>query len=73
MRHRRRALEATVPRFNVGAARGRDDEFHRGESAYNRIQGEPEHKPNPCVAPIVTAPFYAVQDRRPAASARSPA
>lgn len=54
-------LEATVRAFNIGASQGRDDEFHRGESAYNRIQGEPEHKPNPCVAPIVKAPFYAVR------------
>ena len=40
---------------------GRDPEFGRGESAYNRIQGEPLQKPNPCVAPIGKGPFYAVK------------
>jgi succinate dehydrogenase/fumarate reductase flavoprotein subunit len=54
-------LAETVRIYNEGAARGRDDAFHRGESAYNRVQGEPDHKPNPCVAPILRAPFYAVK------------
>jgi succinate dehydrogenase/fumarate reductase flavoprotein subunit len=30
-------------------------------SPYNRYQGDPERKPNPCVAPIEKPPFYAVE------------
>ena len=33
----------------------------RGGTPYNRIQGDTAHKPNPCVAPIVAKPFYAVK------------
>ena len=55
------ALEQTVAAFNIGAREGRDDEFHRGESPYNKVQGEPERRPNPCMAPIARAPFYAVK------------
>lgn len=54
-------LEATLADYNRHAREGRDPAFHRGESAYNRIQGDAAHKPNPCVAPIDKAPFYAVK------------
>ena len=54
-------LERTVAAFNRSAAAGRDPAFGRGESAYNRMQGDPTHTPNPCVAPIERGPFYAVQ------------
>ncbi len=54
-------LTATVDAYNGHAVDGKDPEFHRGESAYNRMQGDPVHAPNPCVAPIVKAPFYAVR------------
>lgn len=54
-------LEDTVARFNEPARRGEDPEFGRGSTSYNRSLGDPEHKPNPCVAPIEQAPFYAVK------------
>jgi succinate dehydrogenase/fumarate reductase flavoprotein subunit len=54
-------LANTIAHFNAHAAEGQDPEFGRGGSAYNRIQGEPLQTPNPCVAPIVQAPFYAVK------------
>ena len=54
-------LEATVAEYNKGAAAGRDDEFHRGETAFNRYLADPDHKPNPCVAPVARGPFYAVR------------
>jgi succinate dehydrogenase/fumarate reductase flavoprotein subunit len=54
-------LSATVSGYNPPAALGRDPQFKRGESAYNKIQGEPLHQPNPCVAPVTQAPFYAVR------------
>jgi succinate dehydrogenase/fumarate reductase flavoprotein subunit len=52
---------ATVTAFNDGAKAGRDPLFKRGESAYNRYNGDPLHKPNPCIAPVEVAPFYAVR------------
>jgi succinate dehydrogenase/fumarate reductase flavoprotein subunit len=55
------ALSQTVARYNAGAVSGRDPEFHRGENAYNRYLGDPEHMPNPCVAPIADGPFYAIK------------
>lgn len=54
-------FEQTVARFNEGAANGTDSQFGRGTTAYNRSLGDPSHQPNPCVAPIVTGPFYAVK------------
>lgn len=54
-------LQQTVAAYNVGAEIGKDPEFHRGSTAYNRSLGDPEHKPNPCVAPIKRGPFYAVK------------
>src|SRR5690606_10635355 len=55
------ALEETVARFNSFAARGADPDFHRGESIYNRVQGDAGHQPNPSLAPLAKAPFYAVK------------
>lgn len=56
------ALEATVARFNDHARRGEDPDFHRGESTYNRVQGDAGHKgPNPALGPLERGPFYAVK------------
>lgn len=55
------ALAEAVARMNAFAASGVDTEFGRGESAYSRYLGDPAHKPNPCLGPISTAPFYAVK------------
>lgn len=54
-------LEATLARFNAGARRGEDPEFHRGTTPYMRLQGDATVGPNPCLAPIETGPFYAVK------------
>lgn len=54
-------LQETVENWNDNAAGGRDPDFGRGESPYNRVNGDPDHRPNPCVAPIVNGPFYAVE------------
>lgn len=54
-------LEATVREYNQGAVRGLDEQFGRGASAFNRYLADPENQPNPCVAPIEAAPFYAVK------------
>lgn len=54
-------LMNTVAQCNESARNGKDPEFGRGETPYNRMQGDPSHGPNPCVAPIEQAPFYAVK------------
>ena len=55
------ALEATVARFNGFAARGVDEDFHRGESGYDRYYSDPTVKPNPSLHAIDRAPYYAVR------------
>ena len=54
-------LEATITSFNHDAAQGQDTAFGRGETLYNRKNGDPTHAPNPCLAPITQARFYAVR------------
>jgi 3-oxosteroid 1-dehydrogenase len=56
-----KGLTATVRRFNAMAQRGRDDDYRRGESAYDRYYGDPWNRPNPCLAPLTRSPFYAVR------------
>lgn len=51
----------TLGRYNEAAKSGSDPDFGKGGTAYNRFYGDPEITPNPCVAPIVTPPFYAVK------------
>lgn len=55
------ALKQTVENFNRHAVKGEDPEFDKGSTAYNRSLGDPDHKPNPCVAPVAKGPFYAVR------------
>lgn len=54
-------LERTVARFNAAADRGEDPEFGKGGDVYQRFNGSPGVTPNPCVAPLRKAPFYAVE------------
>lgn len=54
-------LEQTVREYNGPAARGEDPAFGRGSTAFNRYLADPEHGPNPCVAPIERGPFYAIK------------
>ncbi len=53
-------LVDTVTRNNGFAATGVDIDFGKGELELNRFNGDSAHKPNPCIGPIATAPFYAV-------------
>ena len=55
------ALVGTVERHNVYARTGDDLDFGRGKEAYSRYLGDADVKPNPCLAPIATPPFYAVK------------
>ena len=55
-------LQATVASFNDNARRGKDPEFHRGETMFNRGSGDPDNPfPNPSLAPLEKGPFYAVK------------
>jgi len=54
-------LVKTVTRFNEFAVAGRDEEFGRGDSAYDRYYGDPRVRPNPNLAPLARPPFYAVK------------
>lgn len=55
------ALVETVARFNGFAGTGVDEDFHRGESAYDKYYSDPRVKPNPSLHVIDQAPFYAVK------------
>ncbi|MBO9723538.1 MAG: FAD-binding protein [Novosphingobium sp.] len=56
------ALAATVARWNGFVRDGRDEDFHRGERAYDNWLGDPFFKdgPNACMGTIEKAPFYAI-------------
>ncbi len=53
------ALEATVSRFNSFARSGKDADFGRGDTDYDRYWADPAHGPNPSLGEIVHAPFWA--------------
>jgi len=54
-------LEDTIKKMNRYAATGKDDDFQRGDSDYDRYYADPAIKPNPCLAPISEGPFYAMR------------
>jgi 3-oxosteroid 1-dehydrogenase len=54
-------LQATLDRFNGFAESGVDEDFHRGESAYDKYYSDPTVKPNPSLHRIDQGPFYAVR------------
>ena len=55
------ALSEAVNRNNEAAISGKDLDFGRGSSLYERHLGDPDHGPNPCIGPIRKPPFYAVK------------
>jgi len=54
-------LTATVATVNRDARNGMDSEFGKGATAYDLRMGDERHGPNPCVAPLERAPFYAIK------------
>jgi 3-oxosteroid 1-dehydrogenase len=54
-------LEQSVGAMNRYAREGRDPEFGRGDTAYDRYYGDATVTPNPCLGPIEKPPFYAVR------------
>ena len=54
-------LRETLARFNAFAESGVDEDFHRGESTYDKYYSDPTVKPNCSLNVIDQAPFYAVK------------
>jgi succinate dehydrogenase/fumarate reductase flavoprotein subunit len=57
----RSSLAATVANYNAHAREGLDPDFGRGSTIYQRHLGDAGRSPNPCVAPIERAPFFALR------------
>ncbi|WP_158169021.1 FAD-binding protein [Mycolicibacterium smegmatis] len=53
-------LRATAERFDQLARAGHDDDFNRGDSAYDNYYGDPT-LPNPNLRPLGKPPYYAFQ------------
>ena len=52
-------LQATVDKVAKYSETGIDEDFGSGGNAYDRYYGDPSIEPNPCLAPLAKAPFYA--------------
>lgn len=60
------ALAQTAERYAHMAVAGKDEDFGKGETAYNRMQGDAalaqeQGYANPCMAPLGAGPYYAVK------------
>lgn len=53
-------MRRTAERFNALARTGHDDDFNRGDSAYDNYYGDPT-LPNPNLHPLSEGPYYAFQ------------
>ena len=53
-------LEATVARFNGFVAKGRDEDFGRGDHVYDNWLGDGLHQPSPTLGSIEEGPFFAI-------------
>ncbi|MFO1302175.1 MAG: FAD-dependent oxidoreductase [Burkholderiales bacterium] len=56
-----RGLALEVERHNRFAESGKDEDFAKGETAFNRYNGDARGQPNPCLLPIAEPPFYAIE------------
>jgi 3-oxosteroid 1-dehydrogenase len=54
-------LRASVDRFNRFVSNGRDEDFRRGDHAYDQWLGDPLHQPSQTLGTIEQGPFYALQ------------
>ncbi len=55
-----KSLRGTVDRFNGFVAKNHDDDFNRGERAYDRWLGDTFHKGSASLGAINQGPFYAI-------------
>ena len=55
------ALRSTLERYNIMAREGRDRDFGKGDMEVNRFNGDPDNRPNPCLKPIESGPFVALE------------
>jgi succinate dehydrogenase/fumarate reductase flavoprotein subunit len=53
-------LRETVEQSNRYAGIGIDEAFGKGETEFDRNNGDPQHRPNPCLGVIASPPFYAM-------------
>jgi succinate dehydrogenase/fumarate reductase flavoprotein subunit len=53
-------LARTVDEVNDDARHGRD-RFGKGSTSYQRLLGDPDFRPNPCIGEIKNGPYYAVK------------
>ncbi len=54
------ALSVTVAEANDAARTGKDPRFGKGETAFDRFNGDASVPGNPCLGPIASAPFVAL-------------
>ncbi|MCB1383215.1 MAG: FAD-binding protein, partial [Notoacmeibacter sp.] len=54
-------LTDSVARMNRFAQSGVDEDFHRGETVYERVNGDATHGPNPTLGALSQGPFFAVR------------
>jgi len=54
------SLKTVVAQMNQYAKSGEDPEFGRGSNDYDRMFGDANVSPNPCLGPINRSPYYAV-------------
>jgi len=54
-------LLQSVRRMNAFARSGEDIDYGKGRDYLSRQNGDPGHRPNPCLGSVVTAPFYALE------------
>jgi 3-oxosteroid 1-dehydrogenase len=54
-------LKETAGKFARYAQTGKDEDFHRGDSAYDRFYSDPRVRPNPNLGAVSKPPFYAAK------------
>jgi hypothetical protein len=53
-------LRETVQQHNRFADAGVDEAFGKGSTEFDRHNGDPDQRPNPCLGRIETPPYYAM-------------